>query len=114
MGFFCAIKYLFIKLQSKENGMCALCILADKRNTYIETDKFIVLDCDSCYVPMVVWKEHTMSISEENKKVMENALREAAIKHYGNEYAWHIDKQQNDILDHLHWHARRSQHDFME
>ncbi len=93
---------------------CDLCILEDRTNTYVETDEFIILDCDSCYVPMAVWKEHTMSISEENEKVMENALRESAIKHYENEYAWHIDKNQRAISDHLHWHARRSQHDFME
>ena len=95
-------------------SMCDLCILERKMNVYIETDKFIILDCDNCYIPMAVWKEHTMSISEENEKVMENALRESAIKHYENEYAWHIDKNQRAISDHLHWHARRSQHDFME
>ena len=51
--------------------MCDLCILEDRTNTYMDTKKFIILDCDSCLVPMAVWKEHTMSIGKEYEELME-------------------------------------------
>ena len=62
MGFFCAV--ILIKV------MCDLCILKRKTNTYMDTKKFIILDCDSCLVPMAVWKEHTMEIDEHNSELM--------------------------------------------
>ena len=30
---------------------------------YDESDRWIVLDCDSCKVPMIVWKHHTMALN---------------------------------------------------
>ena len=72
--------------------MCDLCILEDKTNTYMDTKKFIILDCDSCLVPMAVWKEHTMSIGKEYEELMESMLHKVAKKFYGNEYASHPHK----------------------
>ena len=106
MGFFCAV--ILIKV------MCDLCILKRKTNTYMDTKKFIILDCDTCHVPMAVWKEHTMEIDEHYSELMESMLHKVAKKFYENEYAYHIDKNQRKIPDHLHWHARRNQHDFVE
>ncbi len=98
MGFFCAV--ILIKV------MCELCILERKTNVYMDTKKFIILDCDTCFVPMAVWKEHTMSIRKEYEELMEKMLHKEAKKFYGNEYAYRIDKVQKAISDHLHWHAR--------
>ena len=39
---------------------------------------FIILDCKSCLVPMVVWKEHTMDVPEPDGQVMEAFLTEVA------------------------------------
>ena len=103
MGFFCAV--ILIKV------MCELCILERKTNVYMDTKKFIILDCDSCLIPMAVWKEHTMSIDKHYSELMESMLHKVAKKFYENEYAYHIDKNQRKIPDHLHWHARRNQHD---
>ena len=73
--------------------MCDLCILEDKTNTYLETDKFIILDCDSCFIPMVVWKEHTMTIDSEDERLMEESLIKVAKKFYKHDN-FKIDKNQ--------------------
>ena len=44
----------------------------------------------------------------EYEELMESMLHKVAKKFYGNEYAYHIDKNQRKIPDHLHWHARKS------
>ena len=85
--------------------MCDLCILEDRTNTYHETDEFIILDCDSCLIPMAVWKEHTMSLNPKDEKRMEDSLIRGA-KQFYNHDNFRIDKNQRAIPDHLHWHAR--------
>jgi hypothetical protein len=86
-------------------NMCDLCKLEDKTEVYVEEEKYIILECDSCFVPMAVWKEHTMSLSKEDEVMLERVLNEVAQEFYQlNEY--YIDKNQRSILDHLHWHAR--------
>ena len=57
---------------------------------------------------MSVWRGkplHTMKIAPLDYKEMEEALSNTAKKKFGNE-DFYIDKKQNEILDHLHWHAR--------
>tara|TARA_Y100001951_G_C11204779_1_gene219284 strand:- start:391 stop:555 length:165 start_codon:yes stop_codon:yes gene_type:complete len=46
-----------------------------------------------------------MKVSEKDAHDMENALERVGIKEFGMEQ-FYIDKVQNEILDHLHWHAR--------
>jgi len=57
---------------------------------------------------MAVWRgepPHTMKISEKDWSDMESALIEVGVKEFGGG-KFYIDKAQNEILDHLHWHAR--------
>jgi hypothetical protein len=63
------------------------------------------MDCDSCHVPMVVWKDHTMYIPEPDEQMMKSFLTEAANQFYEDK-SYFIDKNQREIFDHLHWHAR--------
>ena len=85
--------------------MCDLCKLERLTNVYMDGSKFIILECDSCLVPMVVWKEHTMSISKEYEKMMDNMSHRIG-KEFYKENAYFIDKKQRKIFDHLHWHIR--------
>ena len=85
---------------------CELCVLANKINVYIEDDNFIIMDCDSCFVPMIVWKDHTMSIPAPDVDTMEIFLKKCAKQFYGDT-PFFIDKKQRSVLDHLHWHARK-------
>jgi len=38
---------------------CSLCELKDKKVIHKETWEYIIIDCASCDVPMIVWKAHT-------------------------------------------------------
>ena len=88
---------------------CSLCELKTILHTYDDTDpRWIVMDCMTCFLPMVVWRgepPHTMEISEQDTMEMEEALNRAAQEKFGGE-DFYIDKKQNKIPDHLHWHAR--------
>ena len=84
---------------------CDLCLLQRKRNVYIDNEYFIIMDCDSCRVPMVVWKEHTMDVPEPDEQMMEVFLIETANMFYEGK-SYFIDKKQRAVLDHIHWHAR--------
>ena len=87
---------------------CELCLLERRINVYIDNEYFIIMDCDSCHVPMIVWKEHTMDVPEPDEQVMEAFLTEVANRFYEGK-SYFIDKNQRDILDHIHWHARSEQ-----
>jgi hypothetical protein len=90
------------------DGVCDLCLLKRKTNVYIDNEYFIIMDCDSCHVPMIVWKEHTMDVPDPDKQMMETFLTEVANQFYEGK-GYFIDKNQRDILDHIHWHARSEQ-----
>ena len=84
---------------------CDLCLLKRRINVYLDNEYFIIMDCDSCHVPMVVWKEHTMDVPEPDEQIMEAFLIETSNMFYEGK-SYFIDKNQRAILDHLHWHAR--------
>ena len=90
------------------DGVCDLCLLKRKTNVYIDNEYFIIMDCDSCHVPMVVWKEHTMDVPEPDEQMMKAFLIEVANQFYESwdGKGYFIDKNQRDVLDHIHWHAR--------
>ena len=90
------------------DGVCDLCLLKRKTNVYIDNEYFIIMDCDSCHVPMIVWKEHTMDVPEPDEQMMKAFLIEVSNQFYESwdGKGYFIDKNQRAVLDHLHWHAR--------
>ena len=90
------------------DDVCDLCLLKRKTNVYIDNEYFIIMDCDSCHVPMVVWKEHTMDVPEPDEQMMKAFLIEVSNQFYESwdGKGYFIDKNQRAVLDHLHWHAR--------
>jgi len=87
--------------------MCQLCILEHKTKVYMDTKKFIILDCKDCHIPMAVWNEHTMCITKYYEELMESMLHIVARTFYQSE-EYYIDKEQRKIFDHLHWHVRKN------
>ena len=96
--------------------MCPLCELKTILHIYDESDpRWIIMDCMSCILPMVVWRghlrlgqrsrRHTMDIPEKDATEMENALKRVGEEKFG-EGEFFIDKVQRQVPDHLHWHAR--------
>ena len=93
---------------------CELCELHTIDKLYFECDDYIILDCSSCKVPMVVTKDH---IDPRNKNAdhhtwhtilrdrMELSLTRVAETFY-KDIPFYIDKQERKIPGHMHWHAR--------
>ena len=75
------------------------------KKLYDETDEWIIIDCMNCEVPMVIWKDHTMTITEKENKKMEKVINAVGNKVFGKGN-YYIDKKQRAVPDHLHWHAR--------
>ena len=84
---------------------CDLCKLERRTNVYEDNKALIIMDCDSCQVPMAVWKEHTMKIDKMDESIMRGMLVDVGYEFYKGD-SFRIDTIQNEIPDHLHWHAR--------
>ena len=87
------------------NNLCVLCALEERRNVHYEDDDLIVLDCASCLVPMIVWREHTMELTKKMEIKMTAVLEAIGFKVFGTQ-KFYIDRQQRAVPNHLHWHAR--------
>jgi len=96
-------------MTSSNKQPCGLCELKTILHVYDDSDpRWIIMDCMSCLLPMAVWKGepmHTMTISDFDHLEMEEALKTVAREKFGG-HQFKIDKVQNQIMDHLHWHAR--------
>jgi hypothetical protein len=84
---------------------CLLCTLEEHTQWYTETPQWVILQCDSCGVPMAVWREHTEAIPETAKAAMLAELARVADIALGAE-RWRLDSVRRMIPEHPHWHAR--------
>ncbi len=86
---------------------CELCALARTTRWYAEHDdpfRFVILDCDSCDVPMAVLGAHRAQPSPSEREVMTRALADIADGKYPS--GWYFDDHMRQIPDHYHLHAR--------
>jgi hypothetical protein len=87
---------------------CELCELAPLTRRHAEFDvpfRFVIVDCDSCDVPMAVLGEHRARPTGEEKAVMQRALAQVADALLPR--GWFFDDHMRQIPDHYHLHARR-------
>ena len=84
---------------------CELCSASRLTTWWFEDDLCWVAECDSCGVPMVVWKSHDPDPPVEVKTALWERLSEVADLHGPQRY-W-IDDRLRTIPDHYHAHARR-------
>lgn len=86
---------------------CRLCALYEKREIYTtfyyEDEDWIIVECDQCKVPMIVYKRHEGHPPQE---VRDAALRKIAsvMAEYGIP-GW-FDDRMRSIKDHYHAHWR--------
>lgn len=78
---------------------CPLCNLEHKTHWYYETPEFVVCDCLTCSVPMVVLHEHTMQLRPETLIDILSTLHDL----FGP--AFTLRCNQRVVSDHLHWHV---------
>lgn len=84
---------------------CPLCQL-DKLTKWLEeTEKYVIMECEQCGFPMIVYKQHSMTLSQTDSELLERSLRRIAEEFFGRK-KWRIDRTQRTVLHHLHWHAR--------
>jgi hypothetical protein len=84
---------------------CPLCAAERYTTWYHEDDLCWIAECESCSVPMVVWKRHDPNPPEEVRVELIGRLRIVADQHAGG--AWWVDDTLRSIPTHYHAHARR-------
>lgn len=92
----------------RKDDKCELCELHTIINEYYRDENFIILDCMNCKVPMIVPWEHIDPKdggSPYLRAEMERMLTKVAYRFYGGPH-FYIDKKENKVPDHMHWHAR--------
>jgi hypothetical protein len=92
---------------SEVSARCELCDLARTTHWYAEFEqpvRFVILDCDSCDVPMAVLGAHRRRATSEELSTMKRALAEIADQKYPQ--GWFFDEHMRQIPEHYHLHAR--------
>lgn len=83
---------------------CELCEEARLTEWFHEDDDCWIAECEACFVPMVVWRNHDAAPSEETKRMLgERLLTVVAELFEGQVY---LDDNLRSIPDHYHIHAR--------
>jgi len=86
---------------------CELCALVRSTRWYaqfFDPLPFTILDCDSCDTPMAVLAEHRSQVSEEEKRIMTEAL--ALVGRALGLGDLSFDDRMRQIPEHYHVHLR--------
>ncbi len=95
-----------LKFGGPRRAACDLCVRKETTRWFTRDHPVcVVMECDSCDLPMVVLRAHDMAPSEAVKAVMHAELAVVADAQLGPG-AWVVDTVQRTVFDHLHWHAR--------
>jgi hypothetical protein len=84
---------------------CDLCEAAPLTRRYLEDELCWIGDCEICLVPMVVWREHSPSPSDDVRADLLARLTSVADAEFGAG-GWRVDDHMRNIPDHYHAHAR--------
>lgn len=84
---------------------CELCAAAPITTRWLDDETCWIAECESCGVPMVVWKVHDSDPPPAVRAEMIDRLCTIADVHGPADY-W-IDERLRTIPDHYHAHARR-------
>jgi hypothetical protein len=71
---------------------------------FYEDDECWIAECESCAVPMVVWRVHDPHPPEDVKQRLHDKLEIVVETHF--EFEMRIDDNMRTIPDHYHAHAR--------
>lgn len=77
---------------------CDLCKLEHKTSWYYEDSDFVILECDTCHVPMVVYKKHIIKMPE--RKII--YIKKLSYQIFGEQITFR--EEQRKIKDHWHIH----------
>lgn len=85
-------------------GKCELCEAAKMSEWFYEDDECWIAECESCGVPMVVWRPHDAHPDGDIKSRLHEKLATVVTEHF--EFEMRIDDNMRTIPDHYHAHAR--------
>ncbi len=83
---------------------CELCQAARFTEWFYEDDECWIAECESCLVPMIVWKSHEARPSDEVIRRLHATLIAVVGKIFADEV--YVDDNMRAIPDHYHAHAR--------
>lgn len=83
---------------------CELCEAAPLTERFYDDDECWIAECESCWVPMIVWRAHDHDPPHEVKAMLHERLRTVVAEHFVGE-VW-IDDNLRSIPTHYHAHAR--------
>jgi len=97
-------KALVTSMGDRRCELCECARITAWHATYEEPFRFVIIDCDSCDVPMAVLGEHRSVPSAAEREFMRRALATIADATFRN--GWYFDDHMRQIPDHYHLHAR--------
>lgn len=86
---------------SESDDHCDLCVLERCTRWYWESKYFVVLDCRTCGVPMVVLKRHSLDLTEDEQVELDSIAQEMPDLQMGN---FTFRGTMRKIPDHWHQH----------
>ncbi len=84
---------------------CELCQAARFTEWFHEDDDCWIAECESCSVPMVVWKTHDPDPPADVKTLLHARLATVMAREFEDEHV--VDDNLRTIPTHYHAHARR-------
>lgn len=89
---------------SRRDPDCELCEAAVLSERFHDDDLCWIAECESCSVPMIVWREHDPAPPDAVKSQLHALLTVVVAEHFDGEI-W-IDDNLRSIPAHYHAHAR--------
>lgn len=86
---------------------CELCEAARFTEWFHEDDECWIAECESCGVPMVVWRVHDPSPPDDVKARLHARLAEVMAREFDGDHV--VDDHLRTIPTHYHAHARPRQ-----
>jgi hypothetical protein len=83
---------------------CELCEAARITPWFHEDEVCWIAECEICYVPMVVWRNHSTIPPADDLLHMHQQLAQVAAEQLTVEH--YVDDNMRNIPDHYHAHAR--------
>ena len=86
------------------NQECKICNLKDAKY-YFATPDYMILECETCKVPMAVLRKHSSTAPHDVIESMEHNLLKFAVREYGLGKC-RVSRKQIHSNDHLHLHVQ--------
>lgn len=84
---------------------CELCEAARMTEWFYEDETCWIAECEQCYVPMVVWRQHDPAPPDHVRDLMLERLGDVARASYRFN-GYYVDENMRSIPTHYHAHAR--------